>query len=83
MRFLKRAPSFASSCRTEARPPDLQPLPDPGAREGVSLQPLPDPQAADRGIACSGTDREASENLVSKSEDEMEKGEQQRQIPQQ
>lgn len=77
------SPHFASSCRAEARPTDLQPLPDTGAGERVPIQPLPDPQAANRGIARPGTDRETGQNLVSEQEDEMEKGKQQGQVPQQ
>lgn len=74
---------FASSCRTEARPTDVQPLPDTRAGEGVPLQPLSDSQAADRGITRTGTDREAGQNMVPKQENEMEKREQQRQVSEQ
>ncbi|XP_061702253.1 homeobox protein Hox-B8a isoform X3 [Syngnathoides biaculeatus] len=55
------------SCWKEARPADLQPLPDSGAGEGVPVQPVPDPKAPHRGVARAGTDGAAGEDLVPES----------------
>ena len=57
-------------------PPDLHPLPDSGAGEGVPLQPLPDEETPDRDLPRAVSDRETDQNLVPKPENEVEKGEQ-------
>uniref|UniRef100_A0A3Q2HEH5 Homeobox B8 n=1 Tax=Equus caballus TaxID=9796 RepID=A0A3Q2HEH5_HORSE len=64
--------------RPQARPPDLHPLPDPGAGEGVSLQSLPDPAAAHRDRARALPHRETDQDLVPEPAHEVEKGKQDR-----
>lgn len=59
--------------RPPAGPPDLFPLPNVGAGEGISLQPLPDEAEADRNRQRSLPDGTADQDLVPEPKDEMEK----------
>ena len=62
--------------RPQARTPDLHPLSDPGAGEGVSLQSLPDEAAADRDRARALPHRKTDQDLVPEPPHEVEKREQ-------
>jgi hypothetical protein len=62
--------------RQKARPPDLHALPDPGAREGISLQPLPDASAAHRDRPRALSHRKTDQDLVPEPAHEVEKGKQ-------
>ena len=62
--------------RPKARSPDLYPLSDPGAGEGVSLQSLPDAAAAHRDRARALPYRKTDQDLVPEPPHEVEKREQ-------
>ena len=62
--------------RKETWPPDVHAIPNVGIREGVSLQSILNATKAHRNRPRPLPDREANQNLVSKSTNEMEKGEQ-------
>lgn len=71
---------FYPSPRKTERKANLQSLPNPRTGEGVPLQSLPDAQEKNRGVPRPEPHRAAGEDLVSEQEDEVEKGEQQRQV---
>ena len=64
------------SSRKETRSPDLHPLPDAGAGEGVPLQPLPDQETADRNRPRTLSLRAPDQDLVPEPAHEVEEGEQ-------
>lgn len=62
-------------CSASSGTPDLQPVPDPGAGEGVSVQPLPDQKAQDRDRPLPVPHGAANQNLVPEPTHEAEEGE--------
>merc|ERR550539_2006993 len=73
---LPSLPLDAQPVREEARPADLHALPDPRAREGVSLQSVSHSQEENRDSARTLFDRETDQSVVPEPADEVEEGEQ-------
>ena len=75
--YIQRCPIFLRRSQRVSpapRPPDVHPLPDPGAGEGVSLQPLPDAAQEDRNRSRAVPDRAADQNMVPEQKDEAQEG---------
>ena len=76
--YIRRRPIFhlrrSQRVSPAPRPPDVHPLPDPGAGEGVSLQPLPDAAQEDRNRSRAVPDRAADQNMVPEQKDEAQEG---------
>ena len=65
---------FAFRTGEKARPADVHKISDARTRKRVPLQPLPDPAETDRDRACALPHRAPNQDMVPKSSDEVEKG---------